>query len=99
MGTIFPKEIITSNVLSPTNAMQALRGGVFLPILNLRVVVPDPSSSGTKHITGIYLQVKYFKHKKTDAELTTSVETKYKMDKQVMEHTVCHNEGGRGFVT
>jgi len=26
------------------------------------------------------------------------VETKYKMDKQVMEHTQCHNEGGGGLL-
>jgi len=29
MGLSFPKEIITVNVLSPINAMQALRGGIF----------------------------------------------------------------------
>jgi hypothetical protein len=34
MGISFPKEIITVNVLSSINAMQALRGGIFLPILN-----------------------------------------------------------------
>jgi hypothetical protein len=58
MGISFPKEIIIVNVLSSINAMQALRGGIFLPILNLRVVAPDTSPSGRKYITGIYLQVK-----------------------------------------
>ena len=58
VGISFPKEIITVNVWSPINAMQALRGGIFLPILNLRVVAPDTSPSGRKHITGIYLHVK-----------------------------------------
>jgi hypothetical protein len=46
MGISFPKEMITVNVLSTINAMQALRRGIFLPILNLRVVVPDTSASG-----------------------------------------------------
>jgi len=58
MGISLPKEMITVNVLSPINDMQALWRGIFLPILNLRVVVPDTSTSGRKHITGIYLQVK-----------------------------------------
>jgi hypothetical protein len=52
---VFQKKIITANVLSPINAMQALRGGIFLPILNFRVVAPDTSPFGRKHITGIYL--------------------------------------------
>jgi len=53
MGISFPKEIITVNVLSPINAIEALRGGIFLPIFNFRVVAPDTSPSRRKHNTGI----------------------------------------------
>jgi hypothetical protein len=55
------------------------------------VAARDTSPTGRKYFTGILLHVKQFKHKKTDVELTTFVD---KMDKQVMEHTECHNGGG-----
>jgi hypothetical protein len=97
MGISFPKETITVNILLPykCHAGTKSRRGIFLPILIQKVVAPDTSPTGRKYITGILLQVNSLNiKKKTDVELSTFVETKYKMDKPVMGHRECHNGEG-----